>query len=130
MNEANLSKRKTEVFGGVDFIGLALDLEEREKTVESQTTKRAMSAAAHGLRLMGAEIERLTANANNFHMAYRMKCDEETKAQAVEIERLRSQVWRSGDANDTMRHPEESDICGGATDAQRALEEREIFQQR
>ena len=38
----------------VDWRGLALDLEARAKTVESQTTERAMLAAAHGLRLMGS----------------------------------------------------------------------------
>ena len=36
----------------VDCIGLALDLEARAKMVESQTTERAMLAAAHGLRLI------------------------------------------------------------------------------
>jgi hypothetical protein len=36
----------------VDCIGLALDLEARAKTVESQTTERVMLAAAHGLRLI------------------------------------------------------------------------------
>lgn len=40
--------------GGVDCIDLALDLEARAKTVESQTTERAMSAAAHGLRLLAS----------------------------------------------------------------------------
>lgn len=40
--------------GGVDCIGLALDLEGRAKTVESQTTERAMLDAAHGLRLLAA----------------------------------------------------------------------------
>ena len=35
------------------------------------------------------ELARLRAEATSFHMAYRLKCDEETKAQAVEIERLR-----------------------------------------
>jgi len=37
-----------------------------------------------------AEVEALRADAADFHMAYRMKCDEETKAQAVGIERLRA----------------------------------------
>jgi hypothetical protein len=37
----------------VDWIGLALDLEQQAKRVESQTTERAMLAAAHGLRLIG-----------------------------------------------------------------------------
>jgi chromosome segregation ATPase len=35
-----------------------------------------------------AEIDRLRAEAESFHMDYRMKCDEETRAQAVEIEKL------------------------------------------
>lgn len=39
--------------GGVDWLGLALDLEAQAKRVESQTVERAMLAAAHGLRLMG-----------------------------------------------------------------------------
>ena len=37
------------------------------------------------------ELDRLRADAENFHMAYRMKCDKETKAQAVEIDRLRAE---------------------------------------
>jgi hypothetical protein len=37
-----------------------------------------------------AEVERLRADAADFHMAYRMKCDEKTKAQAVEVESLRA----------------------------------------
>jgi hypothetical protein len=41
-----------------------------------------------------AEVESLRADAADFHMAYRMKCDEETKAQAVEIERLRAELAR------------------------------------
>jgi hypothetical protein len=36
-----------------------------------------------------SEIERLNVERDGFYMAYRMKCDEETKAQAMEIERLR-----------------------------------------
>lgn len=52
-NETTLAEvRCNEVLGGVDCIGLALDLEARAKTVESQTTERAMRAAAHGLRLL------------------------------------------------------------------------------
>jgi outer membrane murein-binding lipoprotein Lpp len=43
---------------------------------------------------MEAEVDRLRADAADFHMAYRMKCDEETKAQAVEIERLRADAER------------------------------------
>lgn len=37
-----------------------------------------------------AEIKRLQADAENFHMDYRMKCDVETKQQAAKIERLRA----------------------------------------
>ena len=36
----------------VDCIGLALDLESRAEKVDSQTTERAMRAAANGLRLL------------------------------------------------------------------------------
>jgi len=39
----------------VDCIGLALDLEARLGTVESQTTERVMRAAANGLRLLAKE---------------------------------------------------------------------------
>ena len=41
----------------VDWVGLALDLEEQAKRVESQTAQRAMLAGANGLRLMGADFE-------------------------------------------------------------------------
>jgi carotenoid cleavage dioxygenase-like enzyme len=44
-----------EVPTGVDWLGLALDLEAQAKRVESQTTERVMLAAARGLRLMGNE---------------------------------------------------------------------------
>lgn len=37
-----------------------------------------------------AEVEVLRKAEADFHMVYRMKCDEETKAQAIEIEWLRS----------------------------------------
>lgn len=37
----------------VDWKGLALELDAQAKRVSSQTTERAMVAAAHGLRLMG-----------------------------------------------------------------------------
>lgn len=36
------------------------------------------------------EIARLKAEANNFHMAYRARCDEQTKAAHIEVERLKS----------------------------------------
>ena len=47
--------------------------------------------AAAELRRLRAECEALRADAADFHMAYRMKCDEETKVQAVELERLRAE---------------------------------------
>jgi hypothetical protein len=40
---------------GVDWLGLALDLEAQAKRVESQTVERAMLAGARGLRLMGGQ---------------------------------------------------------------------------
>jgi hypothetical protein len=39
----------------VDWLGLALDLEQQAKRVESQTAQRAMLAGANGLRLMAAD---------------------------------------------------------------------------
>ena len=55
----------SEGLGGVDCIGLALDLEARATTVESQTTERAIAAAQPPERvprcLSDAEIERLAA---------------------------------------------------------------------
>lgn len=39
----------------VDWLGLALDLEQQAKRVKSQTAERAMIAAANGLRLMGQQ---------------------------------------------------------------------------
>lgn len=39
----------------VDWLGLALDLEQQAKRVESQTLERAMLAAANGLRIMGSD---------------------------------------------------------------------------
>lgn len=53
--EALAAQSPAEAHGGVDCIGLALDLEARAKTVESQNTERAMKAAAHGLRLLAAK---------------------------------------------------------------------------
>lgn len=53
----------------VDCIGLALDLEARAKTVESQTTERAMRAAAHGLRLLAARSAAQAAQAVPADMA-------------------------------------------------------------
>lgn len=40
----------------VDYIGLALELDTQAKRVESNTARRAMEAAANGLRLMGAAL--------------------------------------------------------------------------
>lgn len=53
--------------GGVDCIGLALDLESTAKKVESQTAQRAMEAGAHGLRLLaqpaGAQVPEVVLQA-------------------------------------------------------------------
>ena len=55
---------------GIDCIGLALDLEARAKTVESQTTERVMIAAAQGLRLLVREqaLAALTAEQRRLGM--------------------------------------------------------------
>lgn len=50
---------------------------------ELPDVRRDLAAAAD-------EIERLRAEAASFHMAYRLTCDDQTKAQAVEINRLRA----------------------------------------
>ena len=52
------------------------------------------------VKALRAENERLRAEAADFHGAYRMKCDEETKAQLVEIERLRAAL----DAQKAQEH--------------------------
>lgn len=46
---------KNAASASVDCIGLALDLETQARRVESQTTERAMMAAAHGLRLLSTQ---------------------------------------------------------------------------
>jgi hypothetical protein len=51
-----------------------------------------------------AELARLRAAEANFHMEYRMRCDAETKAQAVEIERLRAALQ---EADNIMGHEDE-----------------------
>jgi cell division protein FtsB len=51
----------------------------------------ARDAAAAAWRVRTDEIVRLRAEAESFNMDYRLKCDEETKAQAVEIERLHAE---------------------------------------
>ena len=56
-----------------------------------------------GVRQMRAEIERLKAEAADFHMRYRMKCDEETKRQAVEIMGLHAALSSEADENERLR---------------------------
>jgi len=63
---------------------------------------------------MSAELARLRAEAESFHMDYRMKCDEETKAQADEIERLRE--WQ--------RQMVEIQASGGRLDGYRELAQK------
>ncbi len=46
--------------------------------------------AADRIEADADELARLRAEAASFQMAYRLKCDEETKAQAMEILRLRT----------------------------------------
>jgi len=47
------------------------------------------------------EIERLRAERESFYMDYRMKCDEETKRQAIEIEMLRADLADAPQPDDT-----------------------------
>ena len=40
------------------------------------------------------DLAKLRADADDFYMKYRIKCDEETKAQQIEIDRLRKHEAR------------------------------------
>jgi hypothetical protein len=51
-----------------------------------------------------AELARLRAAEADFHMEYRLKCDVENKAQAVQIERLRAALQ---EADNIMGHEDE-----------------------
>jgi hypothetical protein len=68
--------------------------EQRAAEVLAALAGTAMKAAAEvrvaEAQADAAELARLRTEAASFQMAYRLKCDEETKAQAVEIERLRA----------------------------------------
>lgn len=82
-----------EAHGGVDCIGLALDLEARAKLVESQTTQRAMQAAAHGLRLLAAHPQPKGTDADDFA--------ELNQTLLAECDRLRANlksVWAKAEA--------------------------------
>ena len=72
---------------GIDCIGLALDLEARAKTVESQTTERVMIAAAQGLRLLASEqaLAALTAEQKRLGMYG----DEKHEPDRLDAERYR-----------------------------------------
>jgi chromosome segregation ATPase len=50
-----------------------------------------MARAADEIERLRTENADLRAETESFHMDYRMKCDEETKAQANEIARLRAE---------------------------------------
>lgn len=64
-----------------------------------------------GRQEMKAENERLRADAADFHMKYRMKCDEETKAQAVESERLREALQSMVDVDDEQCRLDHNGYC-------------------
>ncbi len=68
--------------------------EQRAAEVLAALAGTAMKAAAEvrvaEAQADAAELARLRAEAASFQMAYRLKCDEELKAQALEIERLRA----------------------------------------
>jgi hypothetical protein len=68
------------------LVGTALQAAAQVRVSEAQTD--------------AAELARLRKEADSFHMAYRLKCDEETKAQALEIDRLRAEL---ADAKHAMR---------------------------
>jgi hypothetical protein len=66
----------------------------RARDIEQWMNEEVALAVEQATAELRAEVERLRADAADFHMAYRMKCDEETKAQAVEIKRLRAELAR------------------------------------
>jgi hypothetical protein len=66
----------------------------RAREVEQWMNEKMAQAVEQNPAELRAEVEKLRADAADFHMAYRMKCDEETKAQAVEVERLRAELAR------------------------------------
>jgi hypothetical protein len=66
----------------------------RARDVEQWMNEKMAQAVEQNPAELRAEVERLRADAADFHMAYRMKCDEETIAQAVEIEKLREELAR------------------------------------
>lgn len=90
--------------------------EQREAIVRRAVADRdALLLARKHVSLLGAEqhittvekaldeLATLRAERDSFHMAYRMKCDAETKAQAVEIERLRAQLAAVTAERDALR---------------------------
>lgn len=84
----------------VTFMGMQQDLAAERRKVKEQA----------------AEVERLRAEAASFHMDYRMKCDEETKRLAVEVERLREIVQESAAL---FRHYEKLHSDKGTVDSLR-----------
>lgn len=105
--------------GGVDCIGLALDLEGRAKTVESQTTERAMLDAAHGLRLLAAPAvpvgdgwiavsERLPESGHKVLIAYRNSYDHDRRVCGFYAGKFNLEV-PPGDDCDSADYNEASD---------------------
>ncbi len=56
----------------------------------NEVWRAALSELSEPAPDLAAEVERRRAEAASFHMDYRMKCDEETKRLAVEVEGLRA----------------------------------------
>lgn len=70
---AQQASEQPAMIAAVDWAGLALDLEQQAKRVESKTAKRVMNAAAHGLRLMGAAL--LSQQAGSVAESKRATCE-------------------------------------------------------
>jgi hypothetical protein len=66
----------------------------RARDIEQWMNEKMAQAVESATGALHAEVERLRADAADFHITYRMKCDEETKAKAVEVERLRAELAR------------------------------------
>jgi hypothetical protein len=89
-----------------DVLRKAADtIEAQAGEIESLTVERDLNVRQCDANRQ--EIERMKADADSFHMQYRIKCDEETKALHAEIERLRKDVeryrtWRADFIQDSV----------------------------
>ncbi len=74
---------------------------DRLKAAEGEIERLRDCISAREVRSLVDERDRLRAERESFYMDYRIKCDEETKRQAAEIERLRAALERAHDVWET-----------------------------